>query len=91
VERRGPRRIRSTNNSSFFHGGELLLGGCQLLRIKPSRFRENRRTRLREQMVSNTMMRFRGRETVGGNYIRELGEKVRDTLRGSKKVGFERS
>jgi len=35
--------------------------------------------------------RFGGPETVGGNYIKKLGEKVGDTLRGGKEVGFERS
>jgi len=42
-------------------------------------------------VVSNTITRFGGHETVRGNYIRKLGEKVGDTLRGGKEVGFERS
>ena len=44
-------------------------------------------SRKQEDQVSNAETRFGGRETIRGNYIRKLGEKVGDTLRGGKKVG----
>ena len=42
-------------------------------------------------MVSNSVTRFRGRETVGRNHIWKLCEEVGDTLRSGEKVGCERS
>ena len=40
-------------------------------------------------MVSNSMTRFRGRETVGGNHIWKLCKEVGNTLRGGEEVGCE--
>jgi hypothetical protein len=42
-------------------------------------------------MMSNSVARFRGHETVGRNYIWKLCEEVRDALRSGEKVGCERS
>ena len=45
---------------------------------------------MREKVMSNSVTRFRGRETVGRNYIWKLCEEIGDTLRGGEKVGRER-
>ena len=46
---------------------------------------------MREKMMGNSVTRFRGRETVGRNYIWKLCKEVSDTLRSGEKVGFEGS
>ena len=69
------------DDSSFLHGGELSLGGSQLLRIQALRFSKHRRTRLSQQMVSDLMARFGGNEPIGGEDIWKLREEVEDSLK----------
>ena len=44
---------------------------------------------MREKVMSNSVTRVRGRETVGRDYIWKLCEEVGDTLRSGEKVGCE--
>ena len=45
---------------------------------------------MREKVMSNSVTRFRGRKTVGRDYIWKLCEEIGDTLRGGEKVSCER-
>jgi len=74
VEGGRPRRVRSTYDTRLLHGGELGFGGSQLLWIQSTGSCKNWRTWLREEMMLDSMTRFRGCKTVGRGYVWKFGE-----------------
>ena len=74
------------DNSSLLHGGKLLHGARELLRVKTTRFKIHWRTWISEEMMADTMARFQGCETIAAENIRELGEEFLD-LRRSREEG----
>ena len=72
VERAGPRRDWPSDDTCFLHGFEFLLGSLQLVRIQSPSFRKDWRTRLSEEMMTNSMSWRRGCEPVWGEDIRKI-------------------
>ena len=53
MSRKGSGRGKTADNTHLLHGGKLYLSGGQLVRIQASRFGENRRFGVGEEMVAD--------------------------------------
>ena len=72
------KEMKIFGNPGFFHGGKFFLVRGEFVRIQSTRLRINRGTWSSQKMMTDTMVRFPGHETVTAEHVWELGEEFLD-------------